>query len=151
MKTGCSLCACLKKAEPLTLIAELRYTAVFLNDQQGCRGWCVCVLKQHVEHMDELPLEVQREVFEEVARVARAIRTVFPSSGADGGPPRINYECLGNVTAHVHWHVIPRHAGDPTPRATVWGWDAVVLKGDVGEEERRALAASIRSVLGRDA
>lgn len=149
MKTGCSLCACLKKAEPLMLIAELRHTAIFLNDQQGCRGWCVCVLKEHVEHMDELPLDAQREVFGEVARVARAVRAVFPVSGVGGGPPRINYECLGNVAAHIHWHVIPRHAGDPTPRATVWGWDAAVLKGNVGADERRELADALRTALAK--
>ncbi len=151
MKADCPLCARLVAMGPLHRIAELERTVVFLNDQQGCRGWCVCVMKQHVEHMDDVPLDVQREVFGEVARVARAIRAVFPASGAGGGPPRINYECLGNVTAHVHWHVIPRHAGDPTPNATVWGWDAAVLKGNVSEEHRRELVASIGGALTRDA
>lgn len=149
MKTDCPLCRCLTHAEPLTLIATLRHTTVFLNDQQGCRGWCACVLNGHTEHMDELPLDAQREVFGEVARVARAIRAVFPKSGAGGGPPRMNYECLGNVTAHIHWHVIPRHAGDPTPRAAVWGWDAPTLKGNVSTEERRALADAIRAALAK--
>ncbi|HEX2838680.1 MAG TPA: HIT family protein [Phycisphaerales bacterium] len=145
MKADCPLCARLVASEPLTLIAELRHTVVFLNDQQGCPGWCVCVLKEHVEHMDELPVDVQREVFGEVARVARAIRSAFPASGARGGPPRINYECLGNVTSHVHWHVIPRHAGDPTPNATVWGWDAAALRGAMSAADRDVLAARIRA------
>lgn len=147
MNPDCPLCACLTEPGPLTPIAVLEQTAVFLNDQQGCRGWCVCVLRRHVEHMDGLTLADQAQVFAEVARVARAIRTVFPSSGAGGGPPRINYECLGNVTAHVHWHVIPRHAGDPTPRAPVWGWDAPTLKGGMGDAERRAWAEKVRAAL----
>lgn len=149
MKADCPLCARLVAPGPLDRIAELDRTVVFLNDQQGCRGWCVCVLKEHVEHMDELPLEVQREVFGEVARVARAVRAVFPVSGAGGGPPRINYECLGNVAAHIHWHVIPRHADDPTPRAAVWGWDAAALKGNVSADERRALADALRTALAK--
>lgn len=150
MKTECPLCARLKVAEPLTLIAQLPRTAVFLNDQQGCQGWCVCVLREHVEHMDALTVEAQQQVFGEVSRVARAIRAVFPESGADGGPPRINYECLGNVTPHIHWHVIPRHKSDPTPRATVWGWDAPTLKGSMDDAGRLALAATIRSQIAID-
>ncbi len=147
MKPGCSLCTCLADAAPLTLVARLARTTVFLNDQQGCRGWCVCVLNEHVEHMDALTTEHQQQVFGEVARVARAIRAVFPASGADGGPPRINYECLGNVTAHVHWHVIPRHADDPTPKAAVWGWDAQALQGHMARAERVALSLRVRAEL----
>lgn len=126
------------------LIAELDETYVVLGDNQGCLGWCVLWLKEHVEHMDELPIERQQRVFGEVAHVARAIRATFPNSSAGNGPPRINYECLGNVVAHVHWHVIPRHANDPTPRATVWGWSGNTLRGMMGETERVALAAQIR-------
>lgn len=148
MKEGCSLCGAVRgESAGLTLVATLPHSQVFLNEQQGSRGWCMLVLRQHVEHLDELPAERQRGLFGEVARVARAIRTVFPASGAGGGPPRINYECLGNVTAHVHWHVIPRHADDPTPRAAVWGWTAEQMKGSMDAGERRALAEKLRAAL----
>jgi len=51
------------------------------------------------------------------------------------------------VTAHVHWHVIPRHADDPTPRAAVWGWTAEQMKGSMDAGERRALAEKLRAAL----
>ena len=45
--------------------------------------------------------------------MAAAIRAVFD-------PKRINYECLGNIQPHVHWHLIPRYEGDhPDPRGGV--------------------------------
>ncbi|MDX2130710.1 MAG: HIT family protein [Planctomycetota bacterium] len=128
-------------------IATLDRCEVVLGENQGCRGWCVLVLREHVEHLDELSLDAQREVFGEVARVARAIRVVFAGAGAGGGPPRINYECLGNQVAHVHWHVIPRHADDPDPRSPVWGWDAARLRGDMDDAARAALALRLRVAL----
>jgi diadenosine tetraphosphate (Ap4A) HIT family hydrolase len=144
---SCLFCTQLAQPTTLTPLATLARCAVFLNDNQGCPGWCVCVLREHVEHLDDLPLDAQREVFDEVARVARAIRRVFPTSGAGGAPPRINYECLGNVTPHVHWHVIPRHASDPTPRATVWGWSAEQLRGTMPPHERARLAAALSALI----
>ncbi len=130
-----------------SLVLSLDETHVVLGENQGCRGWCVLVLKEHVEHMDAMGPERQARVFAEAARVARAIRRVFPGSGTGGGPPRINYECLGNLVAHVHWHVIPRHADDPTPTQAVWGWSAEQLRGRLGAGQRQDLAARLRAAL----
>ncbi|MFY7895086.1 MAG: HIT domain-containing protein [Phycisphaerales bacterium] len=130
-------------------VATLDETVVILGENQGCAGWCVSVLREHVEHMDEMDISRQERVFREVARVARAVRaaSVQHGWGRDVQPPRINYECLGNVVGHVHWHVVPRHADDPTPRATVWGWSAEQLRGDASDAERVVRARAIRSVL----
>jgi diadenosine tetraphosphate (Ap4A) HIT family hydrolase len=128
-------------------VAVLEECAVFLGENQGCPGWCVLVLREHAEHLDEVPIERQRAVFGEVAWVARAIRRVFAGSGAGGGPPRINYECLGNQVPHVHWHVIPRHADDPDPRQAVWGWPAERLLGTMAAHERAALARAIAAAM----
>ena len=32
----------------------------------------------------------------------------------------MNYEALGNTSAHLHWHLIPRHVDDPRPGGPVW-------------------------------
>ena len=82
--------------------------------------------------------------------MARAIRRVFPTQGKGGGPVRINYECLGNVAPHVHWHVIPRHANDPTPTQTVWGWSAEQMRGDAMAAQRAGLIESIRAAIARE-
>lgn len=142
--TGCPMCARLRSPD-VPLIAELDETAVYLGENQGCRGWCILVLREHAEHLAELPIARQARVFAEAARVAGAIRAVFPASGTGDVPPRINYECLGNIVAHIHWHVIPRHADDPTPRAPVWGWDAARLRGSMTGEARAGLAERLRA------
>jgi diadenosine tetraphosphate (Ap4A) HIT family hydrolase len=130
-------------------IATLDECVVMLGENQGCAGWCVCVLKEHVEHMDEMDVSRQQRVFGDVARVARAVRraSVMHGWGGDTREPRINYECLGNVAAHVHWHIVPRHASDPTPRAPVWGWSPEQLRGDASDAERVVRARAVRGLL----
>lgn len=142
---ACPLCdvvtRCGRGGHPL-FIAALRESVVILGDNQGANGWCTLVLREHCEHLAELEVARQERLFGEVARVAAAVRRVF-------GPVRINYECLGNVVGHVHWHVVPRHAGDPTPRATVWGWTAEQLRGTLSEAERVELAATLRKEMNQ--
>ena len=75
-----------------------------------------------------------------MAFIASAVVSLF-------GPVRINYECLGNQVAHVHWHVIPRHADDPDPRNPIWGWPAERLDASLDETEKRALAARLGRAL----
>lgn len=142
----CPLCDRLGSSDSFRL-ATFQHCAVILGDNQGCPGWCTLVLRRHVEHLDDLSFEEQQAVFGEVARVARAVRACFPGGGAGGGPVRINYECLGNVVGHVHWHVVPRHADDPTPKATVWGWTSDELRGRMSADERMALAARLAACL----
>lgn len=146
---ACPLCDTVSaiRSHPL-FIAELTESFVILGENQGCPGWCVLIAKEHVEHLAEWPAGRQAGLFEDVARVAAAVRGAFPLGGMGGGPLRINYECLGDQVAHVHWHVIPRHADDPTPRAPVWGWPAEQLRGEMIQAERLALAAELRAALG---
>ena len=90
--------------------------------------------------MADLPIPRQQQVFAEVARAANAIRATL-------GPLRINYECLGNQVPHIHWHIIPRHPDDPTPKLAIWGWPPEQLKGTLTDQQRTELAASIRTHL----
>ena len=155
MIPSCPLCQtasqCDSRTHPLH-ITTLHNTHVILGDNQGCPGWCVCVLRDHVEHLDLLSIERQQAIFAEVATVARAIRTwstsnqTIVSKTATNAPPRINYECLGNVVPHIHWHIIPRHAAiDPEPLKPVWGWSAEQLRGSLSQDQRIALAATLRA------
>ena len=144
----CPLCETLKtRAASPRFVADLARTSVLLGERQNPRAWCVLVLKTHAEHMAELSIDAQRDVFGEVARVASAIRGLFPAAGAGGGPPRINYECLDNQVGHVHWHVIPRFADDPDPRNPVWGWTKEMIGEGPGAESLKEMATALRTIL----
>ena len=47
-------------------------------------------------------------------KVEQAIRAVLQ-------PDKINLACLGNMTPHLHWHVIPRFVEDAHFPQPVWG------------------------------
>lgn len=143
LREGCEICSRItqiRRGEFSGLIAELHETYAILGENQGYRGWCVLYLKGHREHLSELDVARQCRIFGEVALVARAIREIV-------NPRRINYECLGNVVPHIHWHIIPRHADDPEPTKPVWGWSADQLKGTISDAERGKLCQHLARVI----
>ncbi len=121
-------------------IATLGECRWILGENQGCPGWSVLVLKDHAEHLAELSLERQQRVWADVATAARTLRRVL-------GPLRINYECLGNLVAHVHWHVIPRRPDAPEPTKPVWGWTEERLRGTSSDAERLGLVEKLRAAM----
>ncbi len=137
---ACDRIARIRRGEDPELLAELDESYAVLADCQRWRGWCTLLLKDHHEHLADLPIERQTRLFTDVARVARAIRVVT-------APRRLNYECLGNVLAHVHWHIIPRHADDPQPHDTIWVRPAEE-RTDRGDPAARAdLVTRLRAAL----
>jgi len=71
------------------------------------------VLKRHAVELYELTASERAAQVEDVARVARALASVYQ-------PVKMNYELLGNQVPHIHWHLVPRLADDPEPRGPVW-------------------------------
>jgi len=62
-------------------------------------------------------------------------------------PHKVNLASLGNVTQHLHWHVIPRHQDDRHFPRPIW---AEPLRSDVPRRQvldRGALAHALRQRL----
>ena len=77
-------------------------------------GFCRVILNRHVRETSDLPAAEQAALMRVVFAVEAAVRGVVR-------PDKLNLASLGNVTPHVHWHVIPRWTDDrhfPTP---IWG------------------------------
>ena len=94
-------------------IADLGLAVAYLHDDQFFPGWTVLVLKRHATELFDLTQDERGRLMEDVTEVALALDMAFD-------PVKINYELLGNQLPHIHWHVIPRLAGDPSPREAVW-------------------------------
>lgn len=120
-------------------IADLDACRAYLNPDQFFPGWVFVVLRWHATELYELSPVERARVIEDVNRVAQALSVVYQ-------PVKMNYELLGNQVAHMHWHLIPRLAGDPEPRWPVWRVQhdpTPVPPGEVAgriESIRRALA-----------
>jgi diadenosine tetraphosphate (Ap4A) HIT family hydrolase len=94
-------------------IADLGLSMAYLHDDQFFPGWAVVVFKRHVTELFHLAPTERIQMMEEVSRLAKVLAETFDAK-------KMNYGLLGNEMPHIHWHVIPRLAGDPAPLEPVW-------------------------------
>lgn len=135
--TDCA--ACLGRwPDPACLIADLGPAVLYLHDDQFFPGWSVLVLKRHATELYELAREERGALIDVVSRVAQALAAAY-------GARKMNYALLGNQIPHVHWHVLPRLAGDPAPSDPVWSVRHAPLR--LAPAELAARAAAIREAL----
>lgn len=118
MDTRCPLCDRVADAakDPM-LVAELETGVAVLFEHQFYRGYTLFISKRHASELFELEAAWRSKFLEEMTRVAAAVHAAFK-------PRKINYELLGNVAPHLHWHLIPRYENDPKPGAPIWETDA---------------------------
>jgi len=87
---------------------------VVLADDALYPGLCRVVWQAHAREMTDLA-PTDRALFMAVVwQVEQAMRTVLQ-------PQKINLASLGNLTPHLHWHVIARNAGDAHFPQPIWG------------------------------
>ena len=82
-------------------------------DEPDYPGFCRVILKRHATEMTDLDPAERDGLMAVVYAVEEAIRATMQAD-------KMNLASLGNMTPHVHWHVIPRFRDDrhfPTP---VW-------------------------------
>jgi diadenosine tetraphosphate (Ap4A) HIT family hydrolase len=143
----CPACLRLERArqgdDPFFL-AALRESVVLLHKHQRYPGWCSLWLSDHAEHLALLPRERQDRLWADVADVARALHAALDLPDQ---PVRINYENLGNVVHHIHWHLIPRRPSDPDPRATIWVRPSAETDCGCDDTLRDALVTRLRATL----
>ncbi len=94
-------------------ITELDHTNVILNRDQFFPGYCFVFSKDHVTELFHLEQPLRASIMEEVTSVAKALFTAFQ-------PTKINYELLGNMVPHMHWHVVPRFTTDSLWPRPIW-------------------------------
>jgi diadenosine tetraphosphate (Ap4A) HIT family hydrolase len=87
---------------------------VILIDDPDYPGYCRVIWNAHVAEMSELPRRQARRLMDAVFAVETALRTVMQ-------PTKVNLASLGNMAAHLHWHVIPRFADDAHFPQSIWG------------------------------
>jgi diadenosine tetraphosphate (Ap4A) HIT family hydrolase len=71
------------------------------------------IWNQHAREFTDLSMADRAECMEVVARVERVLRDKL-------SPTKINLASLGNMVAHLHWHVIARFDWDSRFPGPVW-------------------------------
>jgi diadenosine tetraphosphate (Ap4A) HIT family hydrolase len=95
-----------------------------LWEGSGCRvvrvadpyypGFCRVIWNEHVREMTDLAPDLRTQLMAVVFAVERTVRDLY-------APDKINLASFGNMTPHLHWHVIPRWRDDRHFPEPVWG------------------------------
>jgi len=137
MTTGCELCDS-TGGEELYRNAQLR---VVLVDDAQYPGFCRVIWNAHVKEMTDLPPASRSAMMQMVMKVESALRATL-------SPDKINLASLGNMTPHLHWHVIPRFNDDAHFPSPVWA--ALQRQPDAAAlATRTSRLAALRAALAR--
>jgi len=108
-KTTCELCD-QEGGEVVHNDGKLR---VVLVDDEHYPGFCRVIWNAHEKEMTDLSPADRIVFMNTVWQVEAAICEVMR-------PDKINLASLGNMTPHLHWHIIPRYADDAHFPSPVW-------------------------------
>jgi diadenosine tetraphosphate (Ap4A) HIT family hydrolase len=112
-------------------------------DEPDYPGFVRVILKRHAREMTDLEPAERDGLMAVVFAVEAAVRETMQ-------PDKMNLASLGNMTPHVHWHVIARYADDRHFPDPVWAPPRRERSPSPQREARAAgLAAAIASRLER--
>ena len=146
---GCELC----DADGGTVIfRRQKWRVVRVTGAEGDAfpGFCRVIWNAHVKELTDLAPADRQQFMEVVFQVEAALR-------ASLAPHKMNVASLGNLTPHLHWHVIPRFADDPAFPRPIWAvslaaaasLDTLVVKHRRGTEDgewEKAVRRALESV-----
>lgn len=137
MSEGCELCD-QPGGEVLVQQPDFR---VVLVDDKNYPGFCRVVWNSHVGEMTDLDPQQRDAVMQAVWKVEAAVREAML-------PDKVNVASLGNMTPHVHWHVIPRYREDLHFPSPVWA-QTQRWPDPAAVNARRALLSALREAIKR--
>jgi diadenosine tetraphosphate (Ap4A) HIT family hydrolase len=106
----CELCA----TAGGTILWESPTCRVVLVDDPQYPGFCRVIWTAHVREMTDLEPGERQFMMNLVFAVEKVVRALF-------APDKVNLASLGNLTPHLHWHVIPRWRDDRHFPEPIWG------------------------------
>ena len=82
-------------------------------DEPDYPGFCRVILRRHAREMTDLAPAERDALMAVVYAVEETLRETMR-------PDKINLASLGNMTPHVHWHVVPRFRDDRHFPSPIW-------------------------------
>ena len=139
MDMNCAYCAEGKLVEAFGIkIGELPASKVYLFKEQSHKGRCIVASKFHVSELIDLS-EADRNAFmADVCKVAQAIHALYK-------PAKVNYGAYGDTGHHLHFHLVPKYAGDEFEWGGVFAMNP--KRKFLSDAEYAELVAAIKSAL----
>lgn len=134
---GCVFCKIVRGELPAAKVLETEHALAVLDIGPLKPGHALLIPRAHHATLPELPDELAAATAALLPRLCRAVKAAARAEGlnvlVNVGP------VAGQSVDHVHWHVIPRHAGDRVR----WPWEPGRYEGDEMEAMRRAVAGHL--------
>ena len=108
----CELCTS-DGGELLFRADKFRVIAVGGADGVAFQGYCRVVWNEHIRELTDLSSDDRGQFMNAVYRLESALRLSL-------APDKMNVASLGNLTPHLHWHVIPRWTTDAAYPKPIW-------------------------------
>lgn len=123
-----------------TLIYRNDFLRVVLVEDADYPGFCRVICNTHLTEMTDLAIAQRSAMMMTVCKVEQAVRDVMR-------PAKINLASLGNMTPHLHWHIIPRYVEDKHFPQPIWGVAQRVAMHVVPADWRNTLIATLSARL----
>ncbi len=121
------------------IVLANEWLRVTLVDEPNYPGYARVIWNDHVREMTELTDDERERLMKTVFAVESAQLEVLE-------PLKMNLASLGNMTPHLHWHLIARFADDLHYPQPVWGAPQRA-PNDQMLQARRALVDRLREVI----
>ena len=107
---SCELCA----SDGGEILWRDKRCRIILVEDSDYPGFCRVIWQEHIREMTNLVSADRAHFMSIVFAVEESLREIMK-------PDKINLASLGNMTPHLHWHVIPRFADDKHFPGSIWG------------------------------
>lgn len=116
------------------------FLRVVLVDDADYPGFCRVICNAHIREMTDLAIAQRSQLMMTVCKAEQAIRDIMR-------PDKINLASLGNMTPHLHWHVIPRYQNDKHFPQPIWGVAQRAASQPLTVDWKTALIQTLRARL----
>lgn len=139
MADDCIFCMILEGKLPSSKVYESEHLYGFLDLNPVNKGHALIIPKKHCADIFDCDPAIGQEVVEAFQRVGEALKKVTGCTGVN--IMQNNGRTAGQMVFHLHWHLIPRHAGDGF---TLWP------QGKYADmDEMNGMAAKLREALAQ--
>lgn len=106
----CIFCEIVAGRTPASRLFEDEHTLAFLDINPVSPGHALVIPKEHMETLLDVPDRLMGPLGITTRRVAAALMRATQAGGFN--LQMNNYRIAGQLVPHVHFHLVPRHAGD---------------------------------------
>ncbi len=114
--SDCVFCKIAAGELPSTKVYEDDNVLAFMDIAPIVKGHTLVIPKRHCDSLSDVPLDLLEKL---IAISQRVMKAQMSELGADGvNIHQSNGAVAGQVVPHIHFHVVPRFAGD----GHSWNW-----------------------------